>query len=174
MAIPDNLPDGAAKDFFVDDVAVISSASTTSDQAAAVIQQNATSARPTRTPSRTPRSTAWSGNCGEQYNDRFTHYFDPRTEPSQFNEALEGSFSGVGMTVGTESKKGLRVGFVFRGSPADEAGIEAGDVIVTVDGESIKGEAVDLTVAKIKGPGRNRRDPGHSQGGERASRKTSP
>ena len=50
------------------------------------------------------------------------------------------------------ASKLTRTGFVFRGSPADEAGIEAGDVIVTVDGESIKGESVDLTVAKIKGP----------------------
>ena len=146
---PENLPDGA-RDFFVDDVAVISSASTTSDQAAAVIQQKYwRETDPVEVQDASVRGMI--SRLREQYNDRFSHYFDAK-QLSQFNESIEGSFSGVGMTVGTESKKGLRVGFVFRGSPADEAGIEAGDVIVTVDGESIKGEAVDLTVAKIKGP----------------------
>ena len=56
------------------------------------------------------------------------------------------------MTVGELDEDGLRVGSVFEGSPADGAGLEAGDVIVEVDGESILGESVDLAVAKIKGP----------------------
>jgi len=87
----------------------------------------------------------------KQYKDRFSHYFDPK-QLADFTDSIEGSFSGVGMTVGEAGKNGLRVGFVFKNSPADDAGVEAGDVIVTVDGESIKGESSDLTVAKIKGP----------------------
>lgn len=87
----------------------------------------------------------------KQYKDRFSHYFDPK-QLADFTDSIEGSFSGVGMTVGEAGKNGLRVGFVFKKSPADDAGIETGDVIVTVDGESIKGESSDLTVAKIKGP----------------------
>jgi carboxyl-terminal processing protease len=87
----------------------------------------------------------------EQYDDRFTHYFDPE-QLARFNEAIDGSFSGVGMTVGEMGEEGLRIGRVFRRSPAERAGIESGDVIVTVDGESIRGEATELVVAKIKGP----------------------
>ncbi|HTU14793.1 MAG TPA: S41 family peptidase [Solirubrobacterales bacterium] len=87
----------------------------------------------------------------KQYKDRFSHYFDPK-QLADFTDSIEGSFSGVGMTVGEAGKNGLRVGYVFKNSPADDAGIETGDVIVTVDGESIKGESADLTVAKIKGP----------------------
>jgi len=49
-------------------------------------------------------------------------------------------------------KKGLRVVQVFPGSPAAEAGIDVGEIVVSVDGESIDG--VDSTEAtkKIKGP----------------------
>ena len=87
----------------------------------------------------------------KQYDDRFFHYFDA-DQLKQFNESIDGSFSGVGMTVGEAGKQGLRVGFVFRKSPADQAGLKAGDVIVTADGESIRGESADLAVARIKGP----------------------
>jgi carboxyl-terminal processing protease len=87
----------------------------------------------------------------KQYADRFTHYFDPE-QLARFNEAINGSFSGVGMTVGEFDEGGLRVGTVFKGSPAERAGLESGDVIVEVDGEPILGESVDLVVSQIKGP----------------------
>lgn len=87
----------------------------------------------------------------KRYDDRFSHYFDPE-QLSDFTDSIQGSFSGVGMTVGEVGRKGLRIGFVFKNSPAERAGLEAGDVIVTVDGESILGESADIVVAKIKGP----------------------
>lgn len=86
-----------------------------------------------------------------QYDDRFSHYFDAE-ELASFNEAIEGSFSGVGMTVGQSDESGIRIGSVFNRSPADRAGLRAGDVIVEVDGESILGQNTDLAVAMIKGP----------------------
>ena len=86
-----------------------------------------------------------------RYNDRFTHYFDPR-QLERFTEAIEGTFSGVGMTVGDVDRRGLVVGRVFAGSPADRGGIESGDLITSVDGESIAGDGVDTIVARIKGP----------------------
>lgn len=87
----------------------------------------------------------------KRYRDRFTHYFDPE-QSEAFNEALSGTFSGVGMTVGSLDDEGLSVGLVFRGSPADRAGLEPGDVIVSVDGENIDGEPLDSVVSRIKGP----------------------
>jgi carboxyl-terminal processing protease len=87
----------------------------------------------------------------KQYDDRFSHYFDAE-QLATFNESINGTFSGVGMTVGEVGERGLRIGSVFNNSPADRAGFEAGDVIVSVDGESIIGEGSDLVVAKIKGP----------------------
>ena len=87
----------------------------------------------------------------KRYDDRFTHYFDPE-QAAAFNEALSGTFSGVGMTVGSLDDEGLSVGLVFRGSPADRAGLEPGDVIVSVDGDRVGGEPLDSVVSRIKGP----------------------
>jgi carboxyl-terminal processing protease len=82
--------------------------------------------------------------------DRFTEYFSPQSLAS-FNQAIEGRFSGVGLSV-VAVNRGLRAVQVFRGSPAEEAGIEPGDTIVSVDGDSIAGEGSSEATSKIKGP----------------------
>ena len=85
-----------------------------------------------------------------RYRDRFSHYFDPE-DLKQFRESISGSFSGVGLTV-SEVPRGLRVGRVFARSPADRAGMQVGDVIVSVEGESIAGVNSAVATARIKGP----------------------
>jgi carboxyl-terminal processing protease len=85
-----------------------------------------------------------------RHDDRFTEYFSPRAL-AQFNEAISGRFSGVGLSV-TQVKPGLRVDRVFAGSPADEAGLEVGETIVSVDGDSIAGESSQASTERIKGP----------------------
>ena len=82
--------------------------------------------------------------------DRFSHYFDPETY-RLFQSSTNGQFSGVGMTV-TEVKQGLRVARVFEGTPAEEAGLEAGDLITAVEGKTIAGVSSEASTAKIKGP----------------------
>jgi carboxyl-terminal processing protease len=84
------------------------------------------------------------------YSDRFSDYFSPEAL-AHFNEAISGRFSGIGLTV-SEVKQGLRVSRVFHGSPAERAGIEVDDVILSVDGEPIAGESSEVSTAKIKGP----------------------
>ena len=86
-----------------------------------------------------------------RYDDRFTHYFDPE-QLERFTDSIEGTFSGVGMTVGDLSDEGLVIGRVFRGSPAEREGIERGDLITSVDGETVAGEGVEEIVTRIKGP----------------------
>ena len=86
----------------------------------------------------------------DSLSDRFSAYFDPRTF-SQFQEATQGQFEGVGMTV-EAVPRGLKVVSVFDGSPAAEGGIEAGDVITDVDGESLRGKNVNEATSQIKGP----------------------
>jgi carboxyl-terminal processing protease len=85
-----------------------------------------------------------------RYKDRFSHYFDPKAL-ARFEEATQGRFSGVGLSV-TEVPRGLRVARVFRGAPADDAGIETGDLIVSVYGESIAGDDSEISTTRIKGP----------------------
>jgi carboxyl-terminal processing protease len=85
-----------------------------------------------------------------RYDDRFSHYFDPRTL-EDFEAATSGRFEGIGLAV-TEVGAGLRVAEVYEGSPAEEAGIERGDLIVAVEGEPIAGEPAEASTARIKGP----------------------
>jgi carboxyl-terminal processing protease len=82
--------------------------------------------------------------------DRFTEYFSPESLES-FNQQIEGHFSGVGISV-VPVKRGLHAVKVFAGSPAAKAGIEVGDTIVSVDGESIAGASSNEATEKIKGP----------------------
>jgi carboxyl-terminal processing protease len=82
--------------------------------------------------------------------DRFSDYFSPEML-ARFNEEIEGRFSGVGLSV-TATKAGLHVVQVFKGSPAERAGIEVGETIVSVDGKSIAGLDSNAATAKIKGP----------------------
>jgi carboxyl-terminal processing protease len=84
------------------------------------------------------------------HHDRFSDYFSPEALAS-FDEQIAGRFSGIGLTV-SEAKQGLRVDSVFPHSPAQRAGIEAGDTIVSVEGESIAGESSQDSTEKIKGP----------------------
>jgi carboxyl-terminal processing protease len=84
------------------------------------------------------------------YDDRFSHYFNPR-QLKRFNQSTSGRFSGIGLSV-LEVKKGLRVATVFPDTPAQDAGIGEGDVIVSVDGREIAGEPADAATARIKGP----------------------
>jgi carboxyl-terminal processing protease len=85
-----------------------------------------------------------------RYDDRFSHYFDPRTL-EDFEAATSGRFEGIGLAV-TEVRAGLRVAEVYEGTPAEEAGIERGDLIVAVEGEPIAGEPAEASTARIKGP----------------------
>jgi carboxyl-terminal processing protease len=84
------------------------------------------------------------------HHDRFTEYFSPENLES-FNQQIEGRFSGIGLSVSTV-KRGLRIETVFPRSPAAEAGIGVGEVIVSVNGESIAGESSTEATDKIKGP----------------------
>jgi carboxyl-terminal processing protease len=85
-----------------------------------------------------------------RHDDRFSEYFSPEALTA-FNEQIEGHFSGIGLTV-VEVKEGLRVASVFPRSPAEKAGIGAGDTIVSVDGESLAGLSSSEATKKIKGP----------------------
>lgn len=85
-----------------------------------------------------------------RYDDRFSEYLSPAIL-KRFNEAIEGHFSGIGLSVSAVDP-GLRVERVFKGSPAEGAGIDVGDTIVSVEGESIAGLNANVATERIKGP----------------------
>jgi carboxyl-terminal processing protease len=82
--------------------------------------------------------------------DRYSEYFSEEQLES-FNQEIEGRFSGIGLSV-IGVKSGLRVAEVFKHSPADAAGIEPGDTIVSVEGKSLAGQSSTEATRGIKGP----------------------
>jgi carboxyl-terminal processing protease len=84
----------------------------------------------------------------QRYDDRFSHYFTP-ADYDRFRQGAR--FSGVGLAV-NEVDRGLRVATVYEHTPAKEAGIQPGDVITAVEGQSIAGQDADAVTARIRGP----------------------
>jgi len=82
--------------------------------------------------------------------DPYTAYFTPE-EFRLFNDHSNGQFTGIGVLM--EEKDGqLRVVQVFDDSPAQEAGILAGDIILAVDGNPADSMTQEETSGLIRGP----------------------
>ncbi len=86
----------------------------------------------------------------ESYGDPYTVFFPPQQAES-FNAQIKGSFGGVGMELG-ERNGFLTVVAPLKGSPAEAAGIRAGDIVVAVDATSTAEMDVDSAVSIIRGP----------------------
>ena len=83
--------------------------------------------------------------------DRWSYYI-PASELPSFLENSENAYVGIGVTVqATEDNSGLMVIAVQPGGPAEEAGVQVGDVIIQVDGESAQDCTVTEISAMIKG-----------------------
>jgi carboxyl-terminal processing protease len=85
------------------------------------------------------------------YGDPYTVFFPPE-QAKVFNEDITGNFSGVGMEIGESKENILTVIAPLKGSPAEKAGIRAGDLIIAIDGKSTEGLSTEAAVKKIRGP----------------------
>jgi len=83
------------------------------------------------------------------YGDSYTSYFPP-VEAAVFDEDISGNFSGVGMEVGIRENI-ITIISPLPGTPAEKAGLAAGDVIVTINGTSTENMGVDQAVRLIRG-----------------------
>jgi len=63
---------------------------------------------------------------------------------------IDGNYSGLGLSVGMDDGA-VRVIAPMKGSPADKAGVKAGDYITHLDGKLIYGIELDEAVAKMRG-----------------------
>lgn len=84
-------------------------------------------------------------------NDPYTEYFTP-AEAKTFNQQLNNQFSGIGAELGQDSDGNLQVIAPITGSPAAKAGLQAQDLIASINGVSTTGMSVDSAVNKIRGP----------------------
>lgn len=67
-------------------------------------------------------------------------------------EDSSGFYKGIGASVRPTEDGYVGIGAVTEGSPAEEVGIRAGDVIVAVEGEDIQGRSLYEVVNQIRGP----------------------
>ncbi|MFA6463945.1 MAG: S41 family peptidase [Candidatus Paceibacterota bacterium] len=81
--------------------------------------------------------------------DPYTVYFPPE-ENKNFQTELSGSIEGVGIVIGVKDSK-LVVISPVKGSPADRAGVLAGDKIVSIDGKDTTTFSADEAVKMIRG-----------------------
>lgn len=91
--------------------------------------------------------TGYAGALGDPY----TEYYDEE-ETKALQESTSGEFSGIGATMSQDAETGvITVVNVYKGSPAEKAGILEGDILSGVDGRSTDGQDLENVVSWIKG-----------------------
>jgi carboxyl-terminal processing protease len=83
-------------------------------------------------------------------NDDYALFYDPKGY-EDFRAYTKGSFSGIGVVL-DQRKDRLEVLSVLPSTPAEDAGLQPGDVLVEVDGAAVAEMTVDEAVASVKGP----------------------
>lgn len=78
-------------------------------------------------------------------------HFSPPSEARANQQDLQGQFEGIGATVGTRDGQVI-ISSPMPGSPAERAGIRAGDAILQVDGVSVAGMSLDQVISRVRGP----------------------
>jgi len=81
--------------------------------------------------------------------DPYTEYYTPQSYQSTIVE-LTGVYQGIGAYIGKKDKQIVIIA-PMKGSPAEEAGIKAGDIILKIDGESTELMNTDDASTKIRG-----------------------
>ncbi|QOX65048.1 PDZ domain-containing protein [Anoxybacterium hadale] len=82
--------------------------------------------------------------------DPYSIYYGNSGGGTEFVEAVSGEYSGIGLSV--ESYNGLcRVVAPTAGTPAEDSGIKAGDIITKIDGTDISSKTLDQAVKMMRG-----------------------
>ncbi len=81
--------------------------------------------------------------------DPHTNFFPPK-QAKGFNEEISGEFGGIGIEIGVRQNQ-LTVIAPLKNTPAEKAGIKAGDKILKINGESTIGVTAEEAVNVIRG-----------------------
>jgi len=85
----------------------------------------------------------------QHLDDPYSEFLDP-DDRRQFDESLEGEFSGVGIELSIVENV-ITVITPLVGTPAEAAGVRAGDQILNIDGESTEGMTLTQAALRIRG-----------------------
>lgn len=83
-------------------------------------------------------------------NDPYT-FFLPPVEAKQFNDDMSGAFEGVGMEIAVRDQI-IVVVSPLKSTPAERAGLKAGDKVLKIDNVDTRGMDVSDAVRRIRGP----------------------
>jgi carboxyl-terminal processing protease len=99
----------------------------------------------------TTKEKLWGAIAGmtDSFGDPYTVFMPPQ-EAQAFQETISGEFGGVGMEMGIKDKA-LTIIAPLKGTPAERAGLMAGDVIIAIDDVSTDGITIDGAVKQIRG-----------------------
>ena len=79
-----------------------------------------------------------------------TRFLTPE-ERKQNTRSLSGVYEGIGIEIESKGDKVVVVAPI-EGSPADRAGFKSGDVLISVNGKSVRGAEISEVVNKVRGP----------------------
>jgi carboxyl-terminal processing protease len=86
----------------------------------------------------------------EALDDPYTAYLDAETYQLSVKN-WEGKFEGIGAQVAVKDEQ-ITIIAPIAGSPADKAGIRAGDIILAIDGQSTSGMSLTEAILRVRGP----------------------
>lgn len=82
--------------------------------------------------------------------DPFTGFIEPSVAAIN-REDHSGSFEGIGAYVNMADGR-LKIVSTFKGQPAEEAGLQSGDIVLEVDGSPIENMSIYEAISLIRGP----------------------
>lgn len=81
--------------------------------------------------------------------DPYTNFFPPKVA-EEFEQSLAGKFEGIGAEIGLKDDR-VQVVAPLPDTPAERAGLLAGDIITAIDGKDTAGMSVEEAVTMIRG-----------------------
>ena len=86
----------------------------------------------------------------ESLEDPYSSYMDETTS-DDFDLNLTGTYKGLGIEVYNDNEYNIIVSRVFENTPAYKAGVQVGDILVSLDGESMVGRPTTDFADRVKG-----------------------
>lgn len=87
----------------------------------------------------------------ESLDDPYSEYYNEE-EMQELSESLSGQYAGIGAYISLDQNSGYpEISGVMPDTPAEKAGLQAGDIIRKVDGQDVLDESLDEVVSHVRG-----------------------